>query len=138
MKPNLFGQRVKNRRTELNLTQAQLGEIVGISQVSIKKIEAGGSTRHGRKIAEALKTTLELLETGVGDITPSPVPAGRTAINETDVWPFSAKLLKMVQALSADQVGELEADMRHRIEAMLNRERRLKQLEAEQAKNQSA
>lgn len=53
-------------------------------------------------------------------------------------WPFSAKLLKMAQSLSDDQVGELEADMRHRIEAMLNRERRLKELQAEQAKNQSA
>lgn len=138
MKPNLFGQRVKNRRTELSLTQAQLGEIVGISQVSIKKIEAGGSTRHGRKIAEALRTTLELLETGVGDTARTPTSTGHPTANEAGAWRFSAKLLKMVQSLSDDQVGELEADMRHRIEAMLNRERRLKELQAEQAKNQFA
>lgn len=55
-----------------------------------------------------------------------------------EYWPFSPKLLKKVVALTDDQRGELEVEMHHRIEMMLERERRLKELHADQAKNQSA
>src|SRR3546814_840268 len=37
---------------------------IGISQVASRKVEAGGNTRHGRHLADALKTTLLWLETG--------------------------------------------------------------------------
>ena len=61
-----------------------------------------------------------------------------TDANKALTWPFSPKLLKKVAALTDDQRGELEVEMHHRIEMMLERERRLKELHAEQAKNQSA
>lgn len=59
-----FGVRVKSRRRLLKMSQDDLGKAIGISQVAIRKIEAGGQTRHGRKIADALLTTLQWLETG--------------------------------------------------------------------------
>ena len=59
------------------------------------------------------------------------------SVNEHGM-PFSPKLLKKVLALTDDQRGELEVEMHHRIEMMLERERRLKELQADQAKNQSA
>jgi transcriptional regulator with XRE-family HTH domain len=66
-----FGARVRSRRRLLKLSQDDLGKAIGISQVAIRKIEAGGQTRHGRRIADALKTTLQWLETG-SDSTASP------------------------------------------------------------------
>ncbi|MBP6018773.1 MAG: helix-turn-helix transcriptional regulator [Burkholderiaceae bacterium] len=107
MEPHLFGQRVKARRIELKLTQAQLGELVGVSQVSIKKIEAGGSTRHGRKIAEALNTSLELLETGSGAESQqnSRLTDAQPAIDD---WPFGADSKRRYYALSATARKEVE------------------------------
>ena len=60
-----FGDRVRRKREALGMSQDDLAEKVGISQVAIAKIEAGGNTRHGRKIAETLHTSLAELETGI-------------------------------------------------------------------------
>src|SRR3546814_14095180 len=59
-----LGTRVRSRRQQLNLSQLELGKSIGISQVAIRKVEAGGNTRHGRHLADALKTTLIWLEKG--------------------------------------------------------------------------
>lgn len=81
-----FGERVRARREDLKLSQDQLAKKVGISQVSIKKIEAGGRTRFGRKLADALETTLTWLETGES---PSAEDTRRQLLSATDqilVW----------------------------------------------------
>ncbi len=36
-----LSERVKNRRVELNLTQSELAEMVGLKQQSIQQIESG-------------------------------------------------------------------------------------------------
>lgn len=68
----IFGERIAQRRKELNLTQQQLGEIAGLSKQAINDIE------HGRRstlvikaidIARALNTTVEYL----GGATDNPV-----------------------------------------------------------------
>ena len=56
-----FGERVRALREQRGWSQSQLAEAVGISQVSIAKIEKGGATKHGAKIASALGTTVEEL-----------------------------------------------------------------------------
>ena len=45
-----LGERVKARRMELGITQKELGDLVGISQNSITKIENGGNTIHIAKL----------------------------------------------------------------------------------------
>lgn len=56
--------RIKERRTELKITQAQLAELVGIGQSTISEIESG---RHqptielALLIARALRTSVEEL-----------------------------------------------------------------------------
>lgn len=50
-----ISQRVKARRCELNLTQSQLAELVGIKQQSIQAIESG-STKRPRFIFELSKS----------------------------------------------------------------------------------
>lgn len=56
-----IGERIKIRREELNMTQAELAQILGYkSRSSINKIELGGNELTQRKIkaiATALKTT---------------------------------------------------------------------------------
>jgi len=56
-------KRLKRRRNELNLTQAQLAEMVGVDRSMISKLEAGGrcSISVGLRIAKALEATLEEL-----------------------------------------------------------------------------
>jgi putative transcriptional regulator len=58
-----MNERLRNRRKELNLTQAQLAEIVGVDRSMISKIESGGrcSINVGLRIARALGTTLDEL-----------------------------------------------------------------------------
>lgn len=74
MTPNTtFGERVKGRREALGMSQDDLATKVGISQVAIAKIEAGGNTRFGRRIAQSLNTSLDELETGLST-TPAPAP----------------------------------------------------------------
>ena len=61
-----LGERVKARRMELGITQKELGDLVGISQNSITKIENGGNTIHIAKLASALGVSVAWLSTGNG------------------------------------------------------------------------
>ena len=58
-----MNDRLRNRRNELNLTQAQLAAIVGVDRSMISKLESGASCSIsvGLRIAKALETTLEEL-----------------------------------------------------------------------------
>ena len=49
-----LGGRVKARRVELDFTKKELGNLIGVSQNSIAKIESGGNTIHIAKLATAL------------------------------------------------------------------------------------
>ena len=60
----VFGERVANQRKALNLTQQQLGDMVGLSKQSINDIEHGRRNTLVSKailIAQALNTTVEYL-----------------------------------------------------------------------------
>lgn len=105
-----FGFRVRSRRRLLGITQDDLGKAVGISQVSIRKIEAGGQTRHGRKIAETLKTTLQWLETGKDPVTDDDGSVGGEAASglhrecaEPDLWPLKKSTPNRIRTLSPAQ-----------------------------------
>lgn len=61
-----MSKRLKQKRTELNMTQAQLAEIVGMKQQSYQQIEAG-ETKRPRflfELAKALKCDAEWLMYG--------------------------------------------------------------------------
>jgi transcriptional regulator with XRE-family HTH domain len=77
------GEIIRRRREELGLSQAQLGNRVGISQPAIKKIEAGDS-RHSKflpKIAQVLSLPLGELDPSLAGVTVPPIadvlPPGR-------------------------------------------------------------
>ena len=58
------GNRVKEIRTKLGLTQAQLAEIVGVSRVSIVAIETGRyipTIETALRISQALNTPIDQL-----------------------------------------------------------------------------
>jgi len=66
----LFGQRVKERRIELNLTQVALANLVGIHQSTIQRIEKGThkrGTAYSIDLALALKVSPEWLVKGKDD-----------------------------------------------------------------------
>ena len=70
------GEIIRRRREELGLSQAQLGNRVGISQPAIKKIEAGDS-RHSKflpKIAQVLSIALAELDPTLAGVTVPPAP----------------------------------------------------------------
>ncbi len=54
---NTFSERLKQKRLELNMTQTQLAELVGMKQQSIQSIEAGTTkrTRYLFELATALQ-----------------------------------------------------------------------------------
>ena len=62
-----LGQRVKERRLALGLSQPQLAKKVGgITYQAIQQLEQGGGTKHLVGIARALGTTAEWLQDGHG------------------------------------------------------------------------
>lgn len=72
-----LGQRVKERRLALGLSQPQLAKMVGgITYQAIQQLERGGGTKHLVGIARALGTTAEWLQDGDGPA-PSKSIAGR-------------------------------------------------------------
>ncbi|WP_368647941.1 helix-turn-helix domain-containing protein [Castellaniella ginsengisoli] len=113
-----FGYRVRARRHMLGISQDDLGKAVGVSQVAIRKIEAGGNTRHGRKIAAALETTLQWLETGIdaavdhdgamssseqrshGHASPKPDPRPQPS---APPWPLKKSTAERIRALTPAQ-----------------------------------
>ena len=65
-----LGQRVKERRLALGLSQPQLAKRVGgITYQAIQQLERGGGTKHLVGIARALGTTAEWLQDGDGPAT---------------------------------------------------------------------
>ncbi|MCG7551969.1 XRE family transcriptional regulator [Pseudoalteromonas sp. Of11M-6] len=65
-----IGERIRNKRKSLGLTQAALSEMVGIAQQSLQSIESGKIEKPRRimELAKALETTPEYLQFGVGDL----------------------------------------------------------------------
>ena len=49
---NSLANRLKQARKAAGLTQAQLGEKIGVSQNAIQKIERGGNTTHIVQLSE--------------------------------------------------------------------------------------
>src|ERR1700709_2697590 len=68
-----LGQRVRDRRMALGLSQPQLAKKVGgITYQAIQQLEQGGGTKHLVSIARALGTTAEWLQDGY-----NPAPSRR-------------------------------------------------------------
>ena len=62
--PERLANRLKDRRTELGLTQAELAERVGVTRKTVNTVENGvftPSTILALKLAEALDRTVEQL-----------------------------------------------------------------------------
>jgi phage repressor protein C with HTH and peptisase S24 domain len=77
-----LGDRVRERRRALGLSQPQLAKKVGgITYQAIQQLEGGGGSRHLVPIARALGVTAEWLQDGVG---PSPSKAVPLRPGSTD------------------------------------------------------
>ncbi|TMP70434.1 XRE family transcriptional regulator [Pseudoalteromonas sp. S1609] len=101
-----IGNRIKERRKELKLTQVKLSEMIGIAQQSLQKIE-NGTTKNPRNIqalAKALECPPEFLQFGIGDSKDihSNVSPGPT-IKAT------APLISWVQAGAWSEITEIKA-----------------------------
>ena len=62
--PERLANRLKERRTELGFTQAELAEKVGVTRKTVNTVENGvftPSTTLALKLARALETTVEAL-----------------------------------------------------------------------------
>ena len=64
-----IGERVKNKRIELNISQSSLAELVGMKQQSISDLEAGSieKPRNIVEIAKALNCSVEWLYYGTSN-----------------------------------------------------------------------
>jgi DNA-binding XRE family transcriptional regulator len=84
-----MGQKIRRRREELRLSQADLGRQVGVSQATIDKIEAGHTarSRYLPLIAVKLGLALEDLDpalAGLGGPATAPLIPGANLIGERD------------------------------------------------------
>lgn len=61
-----IGKRVASKRRELNITQTELADAIGVKQQTIQAIESGTTktSRYLPEIAKALRCTYEWLKTG--------------------------------------------------------------------------
>jgi phage repressor protein C with HTH and peptisase S24 domain len=78
-----LGERVKERRRALGLSQPQLAKKVGgITYQAIQQLEGGGGSRHLVPIARALGVTAEWLQDGTGPAPSKSMPAPRAGTQE--------------------------------------------------------
>ena len=93
-----LAKRLKSARLNNELTQAQLAELVGVSQNSIQKIENGTTqeTKHLLSIANALNVDPNWLQTGNGVmIADSKISNSKISNNVSDLFPrFRSHILK--------------------------------------------
>jgi SOS-response transcriptional repressor LexA len=96
-----IGERIKKRRNKLGLTQAELAEKIGVAQQSLQSIESGkiGKPRKINELAEALETTPEFLQFGIGDMDNATVMA-----NASNYLP----LVSFVQAGAWSDINEID------------------------------
>ena len=97
-----IGNRIKEKRKELKLTQIKLAEMVGIAQQSLQKIESG-STKSPRNIedfSKALKCSPEYLQFGIRENLNNNVAPGPT-IKST------VPLISWVQAGAWSEINEI-------------------------------
>ncbi|ELY6332729.1 helix-turn-helix transcriptional regulator [Cronobacter sakazakii] len=80
---NTISERLKQKRMELNLTQAQLAEKAGMKQQSIQQIEAG-STQRPRMAIEQATQMLEVLYSRSGMTTAQKLEAVQALAMKVD------------------------------------------------------
>jgi transcriptional regulator with XRE-family HTH domain len=99
-----LGQRIKQRRLELELEQEALAKAVGFSQPTLANLERGKNerTKYLAELAKALKTTSEWLSTGKGDKEAVP-----EAIKFTELNGLEAQLVMVYRGLSGSQKDRL-------------------------------
>ncbi len=105
-----IGQRIKNRREELNMTQMDLAKALGYkSKSSINKIELGVQNLRQSKIkaiADALKTTPSYIMGWADDTPPAPVYS-KCALPEIPPYdgisPVAVKRLPVLGSIACDE-----------------------------------
>ncbi len=105
-----IGERIKNRRLELNLTQMDIKEKVGISSGNISDIERGNripSANNLYLLSVILECSMEYILTGESPKSESPILS--------DIGDSSRELLSIYNDLSEDDQEEvlMIAKMKH-------------------------
>lgn len=87
MMKTTLAERLKEARNAQGLTQKALGELIGVSQAAIQKIETGKAVQTTKlvDIARALKVRPEWLGSGLGAMTDDTVPP-ESEWGKVDAW----------------------------------------------------
>lgn len=87
MMKTTLAERLKEARNARGLTQKALGELIGVSQAAIQKIETGKAVQTTKlvDIARALKVRPEWLGSGLGAMTDDTVPP-ESEWGKVDAW----------------------------------------------------
>jgi len=96
-----IAERIKKRRAQLKLTQVQVADLAATSQTALQKLEAGQikNPRNIKALAEALQTTPEFLQFGIGEMDNATVVA---AANNY------IPMISMVQAGHWQEIHEID------------------------------
>jgi transcriptional regulator with XRE-family HTH domain len=77
-----IGERVKQRRLELSLTQAELARLIGVTQPKVSNlergVEGGATIKTAKRLARALGCSIDYLA-GTWEDEGEPAPAHRSA-----------------------------------------------------------
>ena len=97
-----LADRINNRMKELNITQEELANEIGISQAAVQKITSG-KTEHPKKILEIskkLRVSPDWLTTGIGDIEKASLSPLEISIQDENGVLNSLKL-SMIDSITA-------------------------------------
>ena len=108
----IFADRVKILRTQLNLTQQQLGEAIGLSKQAVNDIEQGRrqtTITKAIQMARLFNTTIEYL-TGDSDdpVRPNELPLIEHLFGHENTFRFSSRLkqLREEKKLTPQKIGK--------------------------------
>jgi transcriptional regulator with XRE-family HTH domain len=101
-----FGDRVRERRKELGLSQESLGKRAGISQTTVTQIERGrnASSTHILDVAKALGVSPEWLEKGRGDMLPA--SKHKTSTNDASITGHKTPMIREMLTEAGHTIGK--------------------------------
>lgn len=111
-----IGDRCRQRRKEIELSQQALAKLAGVSQATISGIETGRAieTRKLMRVAKALKVDPDWFETGLGEKTIAPAKALYTINQEAKVY-LAKNKIPMINWMDASEVKDATDLMEHQV-----------------------
>lgn len=111
---NEINNLIKNRRTELGLTQLDIAKATGVTEATVSRWESGRIANMRRSKIAALAKVLQLSPSTLMEMEPDPIQPEKNSTNVIEITPEENKLVVLYRELNnegQDRLLETADDM---------------------------